>query len=77
MSDVVMEAKPNEIPTPKELGFDPAELRQKYAAERAKRLREDGNNQYQEITGALEHYNVDPYVEPGFTRPALHDSSTW
>jgi len=69
MSDVVMEAKPNEIPTPKELGFDPAELRQKYAAERAKRLREDGNNQYQEITGALEHYNADPLSRPGLHPP--------
>jgi len=73
MSEAVTEAKPNGIPTPSELGFDPAELRQKYAAERAKRLREDGNNQYQEITGALEHYNTDPYVKPGFTRPALHE----
>jgi len=68
-----MQAEANGIPTPKELGFDPAALRQKYAAERAKRLRADGNNQYQEITGALEHYNSDPYVEPGFTRPALQE----
>lgn len=73
MSDAVMQAEANGIPTPKELGFDPAALRQKYAAERAKRLRADGNNQYQEITGALEHYNSDPYVEPGFTRPALQE----
>jgi cyclohexanone monooxygenase len=55
------------------LGFDPGALREKYAAERAKRLRADGNNQYQEITGKYAHYNVDPYVEPGFTRPALHE----
>src|ERR1700691_5020074 len=69
MSEAVTEPNPNAIPTPNELGFDPAELRQKYAAERAKRLRQDGNNQYQEITGALEHYNADPYVKLGFTRP--------
>ncbi len=73
MSEATMEAKPNGIPTPEELGFDPAALRQKYAAERAKRLRADGNNQYQEITGAHEHYNADPYVQPGFTRPAMHE----
>jgi cyclohexanone monooxygenase len=73
MSEAVTESKPNAIPTPGELGFDPAELRQKYAAERARRLRADGNNQYQEITGSLEHYNADPYVKPGFTRPALHE----
>src|SRR6202050_79678 len=42
-------------------------------AERVKRLRADGNNQYQEIRGALERYNADPYVKPGFTRPALHE----
>ena len=73
MSEATNEAEHKGIPTPAELGFDPAELRQKYAAERDKRLRADGNNQYQEITGALEHYNADPYVDPGFTRPALHE----
>ena len=45
----------------------------RYAAERAKRLRADGNSQYQEITGQFDHFNEDPYVEPGFTRPALHE----
>jgi hypothetical protein len=39
MSEAAQEAKTNGIPTPEELGFDPAGLRQKYAAERAKRLR--------------------------------------
>ena len=73
MNEAVAQSQPNEIPTPEELGFDPAELRQKYAEERARRLRADGNNQYQEITGKHEHYNVDPYVEPGFTRPALQE----
>jgi cation diffusion facilitator CzcD-associated flavoprotein CzcO len=73
MCAAVMEAERKGIPTPEELGFDPATLRQRYAAERAKRLRADGNNQYQEITGALEHYNSDPYVDPGFTRPALQE----
>src|SRR5713226_1432600 len=72
-SEAVMEPKPNGIPTAKELGFDPAALREKYAAERTRRLRADGNNQYQEITGAHEHYNFDPYVEPGFTRQALQE----
>jgi cyclohexanone monooxygenase len=73
MSEAVTQSKPNGIPTAEELGFDPGALREKYAAERAKRLRADGNNQYQEITGKYAHYNVDPYVEPGFTRPALHE----
>ena len=53
---------PNSIPTPAELGFDPAELRKKYAEERARRLRPDGNNQYQEIIGKFAHFEDDPYV---------------
>jgi cyclohexanone monooxygenase len=73
MSETVTQTTSNQIPTPDELGFDPALLRQKYAAERTKRLRADGNNQYQEITGVHEHYNKDPYVKPGFTRPALNE----
>jgi cyclohexanone monooxygenase len=73
MNEAVTQSTPNGIPTPAELGFDPADLRQKYAAERAKRLRADGNNQYQEITGKHAHYNVDPYVDPGFTRPAIQE----
>ena len=33
------------------LEFDPDALREKYRAERDKRLRSDGNEQYQEVTG--------------------------
>jgi cyclohexanone monooxygenase len=73
MSEAITQPNPNGIPTSEELGFDPAVLRQKYAAERGKRLRADGNNQYQEVTGALERFEADHYVTPGFTRPALHE----
>jgi cyclohexanone monooxygenase len=73
MSELTTEAQSKGIPTPEELGFDPVALRHKYAEERAKRLRSDGNDQYRQIAGALEHYNKDPYVEPGFTRPALQE----
>ena len=62
------------IPTADELGFDPGALREKYAAERGKRLRADANTQYQEISGQFARYDSDPYVEPGFTRPALHEA---
>ena len=62
MSQTVPQSQPTRIPTAEELGFDPRALREKYAAERAKRLRTDGNNQYQEITGQYAHYNVDPYM---------------
>jgi len=55
------------------LGFDPDALRAKYRAERDKRLRQDGNQQYQEIKGEFAHYLDDPYVEPGFTRAPLTD----
>ncbi|MGE0681085.1 MAG: flavin-containing monooxygenase [Candidatus Binatia bacterium] len=73
MSAVAVQSTANGIPTPAELGFDPAELRKRYAEERTKRLRADANNQYQEITGKYAHYNADPYVKPGFTRPAIHE----
>lgn len=73
MSEALDQPRSNGIPTPEELGFDPAVLRQKYAEERARRLRPDGNNQYREITGDLARFEEDPYVAPGFTRPALHE----
>jgi cation diffusion facilitator CzcD-associated flavoprotein CzcO len=47
-------------------------LRQKYRAERDKRLRADGNEQYLDVVGVFAHYVEDPYVavEP---REALTD----
>jgi cation diffusion facilitator CzcD-associated flavoprotein CzcO len=59
--------------TPDASAFDPDALRRKYREERDRRLRADGNAQYVEVTGTFAHYLDDPYVEPGFTRPALHD----
>ena len=56
-----------------DLDFDPAALKAKYQAERAKRLRKEGNEQYVEIKGEFAHYLEDPYVEPGYTREALSD----
>jgi len=53
--------------------FDSDALREKYRIERDKRLRSDGNEQYREVTGELEQYLEDPYVEPGFTREPLTD----
>ncbi|MEV5411175.1 NAD(P)/FAD-dependent oxidoreductase [Thermopolyspora sp. NPDC052614] len=58
----------------KELGFDPAWLREKYREERAKRIRRDGNRQYQKLEGELARLNFDPYVEPGFTREPIVDA---
>jgi cation diffusion facilitator CzcD-associated flavoprotein CzcO len=39
-------------------------LKARYRAERDKRLREDGNQQYVEIAGQYAHYLEDPYVVP-------------
>jgi len=60
--------KPND-----DLGFDPAALKKKYLAERDKRLKAEGNEQYREIKGEFARYLEDPYVEPGFTRAPLTD----
>jgi cyclohexanone monooxygenase len=57
-----------------DLDFDPDALRDKYRQERDKRLREDGPDQYIELSGKWARYaEHDPYVEPGFTRPAITD----
>tara|TARA_Y100001934_G_scaffold103179_1_gene126834 strand:+ start:1311 stop:3119 length:1809 start_codon:yes stop_codon:yes gene_type:complete len=45
------------------LGFDPDALREKYREERDKRLRDDANDQYQEVTGDFGYFVDDPYVE--------------
>ena len=44
--------------------MDTAAIRERYRAERDKRLRPDGNDQYIEPTGRYAHYLEDPYVEP-------------
>ncbi len=56
-----------------EMGAEPAEMKAKYLAERDKRLRDDGNEQYVEVEAEFSHYVDDPYVEPGFTREPVFD----
>jgi cation diffusion facilitator CzcD-associated flavoprotein CzcO len=51
-----------EITDADDLGFDPNALREKYRAERDRRLRADGNQQYIDIS-KFAHYLDDPYVE--------------
>ena len=58
MSIDLLDADPKE-----KLGFDPAELRAKYRSERDKRLRQDGNAQYQEVADEFASYTDDPYTE--------------
>jgi cation diffusion facilitator CzcD-associated flavoprotein CzcO len=72
MSQTELQSEPKRTPTPAELGFDPAALREKYVAERTKRLRPDGNSQYREVAGELARFENDHYVKP-ITRPALHE----
>ena len=53
--------------------IDADALRERYRAEREKRLRADGSAQYVEVAGRFAHFVDDPYVEPGFTRAPLTD----
>ncbi|MEZ5379278.1 MAG: NAD(P)/FAD-dependent oxidoreductase [Acidimicrobiales bacterium] len=55
------------------LDFDPDALRDRYRAERDKRRRPDGNDQYVNVVGELAHYLTDPYVEDDAERPPLRD----
>jgi cyclohexanone monooxygenase len=73
MNEAVAQPGSTRIPTPEELGFDPAQLRAKYAAERNRRLRADGNRQYQQTRGRHARFDSDHYVEAGFTRPAIQE----
>ena len=54
--------------------LDAAQAR--YAAERTKRLRVDGNEQYSELAGTFADFDTDPYVEPGFTRDPIVEETT-
>ncbi|MBS05076.1 MAG: monooxygenase [Gammaproteobacteria bacterium] len=54
-----------------ERAFDPDALRERYAAERDKRLRTDGNKQYIEMKGEYAHYLKDPYIAETIERDAL------
>ena len=62
------------IPTPKDLGFDPAEMRRRYDFERDRRLRPDGAAQYQDIDGDLHHYNDDPHLSACLERAAVQET---
>ncbi|WP_426574409.1 flavin-containing monooxygenase [Aquihabitans sp. McL0605] len=55
--------------------LDKAALRARYAEERAKRLRPDGNDQYVQPVGPFAHLTDDPYVER-VERDPVHDEVT-
>ena len=56
-----------------ELVFDPDALRERYRIERDKRLREDANEQYVEMTGDFARYLEDPYVDEIAERKPVND----
>ena len=51
--------------------FDKEALRKKYAEERNKRIRADGNDQYIEIKNHWNHYLEDPYIEKQDREPVI------
>jgi cyclohexanone monooxygenase len=53
--------------------FDPVALKQRYDEERVKRLRPDGNEQYQEMKGDFSYFLEDPYVDESIIREPLED----
>jgi cation diffusion facilitator CzcD-associated flavoprotein CzcO len=63
--------EPNESEV--KLNFDPEALHRKYLEERDRRLRNEGNAQYVDVSGELADYADDPYVEPGFSRDPITD----
>ena len=56
-----------------EIGFDPDALRQKYKAERDKRVRDDGNDQYREVVGEFAYFVDDPYIDTALQRGPVED----
>ena len=55
------------------LDFDPDALGKKYQLERDKRIRSDGNEQYQEVKGDFAYFVEDPYIDNELQRDALED----
>ena len=53
--------------------FDPEFLRRKYAEEREKRLRSDGIDQYQALTGEFAGFLDDPHVDEVVERAPIEE----
>ena len=52
-----------------------AAARERYQQEREKRLRSDGQAQYSQLTDEYEEFDHDPWVEPGFTRDPIVETT--
>ena len=66
----------DDIPAKTRPAIDKKALLEKYVAERDKRLRADGNDQYLRLEGQLSHYLDDPYT-PFVEREPLADHVTF
>ena len=68
-----LEVEESEVPD--NVGFDPVTLRNKYLAERDKRLRHntEGVDQYRMVEGSLSHYITDPYLGEIIEREPVQD----
>jgi cyclohexanone monooxygenase len=55
------------------LDFDPEALGRKYKEERDKRIRADGNDQYQQVTGEFAYFVEDPYIDSEVQREAIDE----
>ena len=55
------------------LGFDPDQLRERYAQERDKRKRDDANDQYVPIKGDFSYLEADPFVQQKIERAPIKD----
>ena len=53
-----------------------AAARERYAEERAKRVKPKGDKQYSHLSGKFADFDTDPYVEPGFTREPIVEEFT-
>lgn len=72
----LVDIKTGEISQEETLPFDPAALKEKYLAERDKRLaRDQGVEQYILLDDHLSQYLKDPWVEPGFTRDPIEEET--
>jgi cyclohexanone monooxygenase len=60
-------------PLSDQTALDLEALRAKYQAEREKRLRTDGIEQYVEIAGVYSHFEQDPWAEGPFDRAPVHE----
>ena len=54
---------------PADLGFDPEALREKYRAERDRRVRPDGLGQYRAAEGGFGYFADDPYTAESAREP--------